>query len=122
VSVPSEGKYKRSKRDHVPYDGWAKTGHIEATEGNVIDYEVIRARINELSEKYQIKEIAIDRWNATQLATQLSGDGFSIVAFGQGYASMSVPTKELEKLVLGKQLNHGKRSAGRGLQQWRIFI
>lgn len=106
--VPSEGIYKREKRDRVPYGVWAKSGHIEATDGNVIDYEVIRARINALSEIYQIKDIAIDRWNATQLATQLTGDGFSIVAFGQGYASMSGPTKELEKLVLGKELNHGK--------------
>lgn len=106
--VPAEGIYKRAKRDRVPYDAWAKSGHIEATDGNVIDYEVISARINALSEVYQIKEIAIDRWNATQLATQLTGDGFSIVAFGQGYASMSGPTKELEKLVLGKELNHGK--------------
>lgn len=106
--VPQEGIFKRAKRDRVPYDTWAKQNHIEATEGNVIDYDVIRARINALSEIYHIKEIAIDRWNATQLATQLAGDGFSIVAFGQGYASMSGPTKELEKLVLGEQLNHGK--------------
>ena len=105
--VPSEGVYKRSKRDRVPYEVWLKSGHIEATDGTVIDYDVIRKRINELSEIYQIKEIAIDRWNATQLATQLAGDGFDIVAFGQGYASMSGPTKELEKLVLGQQLNHG---------------
>ena len=105
--VPAEGVYKRSKKDRVPYEVWLKSGHIEATDGTVIDYDVIRKRINELSEIYQIKEIAIDRWNATQLATQLAGDGFDIVAFGQGYASMSGPTKELEKLVLGQQLNHG---------------
>ena len=106
--VPTEGMYRRSKRDRVPYDLWVKQGHIGATEGSVIDYEVIRARINALSEIYQIKEIAIDRWNATQLATQLSGDGFTVVGFGQGYASMSGPCKELEKLVLGEQINHGK--------------
>ena len=105
--VPSEGIYKRSKKDRVPYPAWEKSDHIEATDGNVIDYEVIRARINELAEKYHIKEIAIDRWNATQLATQLAGDGFNIVAFGQGYASMSAPCKELEKMVLGQQINHG---------------
>lgn len=105
--VPEDGIQKRAKRDRVPYPGWVKSGHIEATEGNVIDYDVIRKRINELGEKYNIREIAIDRWNATQLATQLGGDGFDIVAFGQGYASMSGPCKELEKLVLGKQLNHG---------------
>ncbi len=106
--VPQDGIHKRAKRDRVPYDVWVKQGHIEATQGSVIDYEVIRARINELAERFHIKEIAIDRWNATQLATQLTGDGFEVVGFGQGYASMSAPAKELEKLILGQALNHGK--------------
>ena len=106
--VPGDSILKRAKRDRVPYDVWQKQGHIEATSGNVIDYELIRARINELSERFHIKEIAIDRWNATQLATQLTGDGFNIVAFGQGFASMSAPCKELEKRVLGCEINHGK--------------
>lgn len=106
--VPGESILKRSKRDRVPYDVWQKQGHIEATTGNVLDYEVIRARINELSERFHIKEIAVDRWNATQLATQLTGDGFEIVGFGQGFASMSAPCKELEKRVLGRQINHGR--------------
>lgn len=106
--VPQEGIHKRAKRDRVPYDVWVKQGHIEATQGSVIDYEVIRARINELAARFHIKEIAIDRWNATQLATQLTGDGFEVVGFGQGYASMSAPAKELEKLILGQTLNHGK--------------
>jgi phage terminase large subunit-like protein len=60
-----------------------------------------------LSERFHIKEIAIDRWNATQLATQLTGDGFEIVGFGQGYASMSGPCKELERRILGREINHG---------------
>lgn len=105
--VPSEGIHKRAKRDRVPYDVWVKQGHIEATPGNVIDYDTIRARVNELAERFDIREIAIDRWNATQLATQLTGDGFEIIAFGQGYASMSAPCKELEKRVLGREVNHG---------------
>jgi phage terminase large subunit-like protein len=105
--VPKDGIYKRSKRDRVPYDVWVRQGHIEATDGNVIDHDVIRARINELSERYRIAEIAIDRWNATQLSTQLTGDGFEVVGFGQGYASMSAPCKELERRVLGKEINHG---------------
>jgi phage terminase large subunit-like protein len=42
----------------------------------------IRQKINELGQWYEIREIAIDRWNATQLATQLEGDGFEVVAFG----------------------------------------
>ena len=105
--VPGESILKRSKKDRVPYDVWQRQGHIEATSGNVLDYDVIRTRINALSEKYRIKEIAIDRWNATHLSTQLSGDGFEVVGFGQGFASMSAPCKELERRVLGREINHG---------------
>jgi phage terminase large subunit-like protein len=82
-------------------------GFIEATPGEVVDYDRIRARINELGDRYRIREIALDRWNATQLATQLTGDGFEMVAFGQGYASMNAPTKKLEEVVLSGKLAHG---------------
>jgi hypothetical protein len=33
-------------------------------------------------------------------AGQLDGDGYEIVTFGQGYASMTWPTKKLEEVVL----------------------
>jgi phage terminase large subunit-like protein len=105
--VPEDGIKRRSERDRVPYVDWVRQGEIIATDGAVIDYEVIRAKINELAEQYHIKEIAIDRWNATQLATQLSGDGFEMIGFGQGFASMSAPTKELERRVLAQEINHG---------------
>ena len=81
------------------------------TEGNVVDYDVIRRRINELGEHFKIREIAIDRWNATQLAVQLQSDGFEVVLFGQGFKDMSAPTKELEKLVVSGKLRHGDNPA-----------
>lgn len=112
--VPRDGISKRTRRDRVPYDVWVKEGLMDATEGAVIDYDVIRQRINVLAERFNIKEIAIDRWNATQLATQLTGDGFQVVAFGQGFASMAAPCQELEKRVLGKTLNHG----GNPVMRW----
>lgn len=105
--VPEDGVRLRSRRDKVPYETWAAAGLIRPTEGDVIDYDRIRADINELGKVYRIREIAIDRWAATQITTQLQGDGFTMVPFGQGFASMSAPTKELEKLVLGEQLAHG---------------
>ena len=112
--VPEEGIRRRSERDRVPYEVWARQGDLIATEGSVIDYEIIRSKINELAEQYHIKEIAIDRWNATHLATQLSGDGFELIGFGQGYASMSAPTKEFERRVLAQEINH----AGNEVLQW----
>jgi len=54
-----------------------------------------------------IVEIPIDRWNSTGLQTQLTGDGFVVAQFGQGFASMSAPTKELERMLLAKRLRHG---------------
>ncbi len=105
--VPEEGARKRERRDRVPYTAWIRDGYMEATPGEVIDYDRIRKKINELGQQYHIREIAIDRWNATQLATQLEGDGFEVVAFGQGYASMNWPCKKLEELVLGGKIAHG---------------
>jgi phage terminase large subunit-like protein len=67
---------------------------------------VIRRDIVELSQKFNIRQVAIDRWNATQLATQLQGDGINVLGFGQGYGSMSSPSKHLEALVLAEKLRH----------------
>lgn len=105
--VPRDGAEKREKRERVWYLTWARQGFVELTKGNVVDYDVIRRRIGELGEVYNIREIAIDRWNSTQLQTQLQGDGFEVTKFGQGFASMSAPAKELEKLVLSGGLQHG---------------
>jgi phage terminase large subunit-like protein len=105
--VPEDGARQREKKDRVPYRTWIKQGLIEATPGEVVDYDRIKNTIVELGEKYHIAEIAVDRWNATQITSQLSGEGFEIVAFGQGFASMNSPTKKLEELVLAKKLAHG---------------
>jgi len=105
--IPRENAIERENRDRVPYLTWGRAGWLELTEGDVIDYDIIRKRINELEEKYDIKEIAIDRWNAHQISQQLAGDGFEMIAFGQGFASMSAPSKEFEKIVIGGQLIHG---------------
>ena len=105
--VPEEGAKSRERRDKVPYLQWIKQGLIEATPGEVIDYDRIRTKIGELGKQYNIRSISIDRWNATQLAGQLESDGFEMVAFGQGYQSMNWPTKKLEEVVLGGKLSHG---------------
>ena len=104
--IPSEGAHQRERIDRVPYVQWAKAKLVHRTEGNVIDFTRIRKRINELGELYNIKEIAIDRWNAGQIQTELGGDGFEVVPFGQGFASMSAPTKKLEVVMLERSLVH----------------
>lgn len=105
--VPSENLRRRRERDGVPYDDWARSGFIETTEGDVVDYDRIHERLRDLAARYAIQEIAYDRWNATHLITQLQGDGATVVPIGQGFSSLSAPSRELEKLVLARALRHG---------------
>ncbi len=105
--IPEDTIKQRVIRDRVPYDLWEKQGSIKHTEGNVIHYGYIEKFIEELGKKYNIKEIAYDRWGAVQMSQNLEGLGFTIVPFGQGFKDMSPPTKELMKLVLEEKLAHG---------------
>lgn len=105
--VPEQNAAERTLRDKVDYVGWIRDGHIRATDGNVTDYDVIRRDIVEIAGKYKIRQLGIDRWNATQLATQLQGEGLDVVGFGQGYGSMSSPSKQFETLVASQRIRHG---------------
>jgi phage terminase large subunit-like protein len=105
--IPEETLDLRVRRDHVPYDIWQAKGSVMTTEGNVIHYGFIENFIDSLNTKFNIKEIAFDRWGAVQMTQNLEGMGFTVVPFGQGYKDMSPPTKELMKLVLEQKIAHG---------------
>lgn len=104
--VPDASILKRARKDKVPYDVWARQGWLKKTPGNVTDYEFIRHEIHELAELFILKGLAIDRWNATQLAVQLGNDGLPVVTMGQGYAAMNAPSREFERRVISGQLLH----------------
>ena len=107
--IPGDNALERSRRDGVPYSTWASdeaTG-LTMTDGNVTDYDVIRRDINEFGKTYNVKQIAIDRWNATQLSIQLQSDGFDVVGFSQGVGAMSPPSKMLETLISSGRIRHG---------------
>jgi len=105
--LPRETLQLRVRRDHVPYDVWEKQGLFHVTEGNVVDYNFVRRTINELGTQFHIMEIGVDRWNATQLITDLEGDGFCMVPIGMGFRDMSAGMKELYKLLLEGKFIHG---------------
>jgi len=106
--LPKDRVHERSQEDGVPYDVWAEKGLVNTTEGNVVHYDAIENLILDEYEKYNIKEVAHDRWGAIQVAQHLDDAGLTMVPTGQGYKSMSEPMKELEKLVLeGKLLHFG---------------
>ena len=105
--LPKDTLELRCRRDHVLYDVWQKQGFIQTTEGNVIHYGFIEKFIERLGETYNIREIAYDRWNATQMVQNLEDMSFTMVPFGQGFKDMSPPSKELFKLLMEGNILHG---------------
>lgn len=105
--VPESAVIERSRSQRVPYDTWSQRGYITSIPGEVIDYEYIYNQIDADAQMYDIKEIAYDRWGAAEIYVRMSKLGMVMVQFGQGFASMSPPMKELEKLIVAKQLAHG---------------
>ena len=119
--VPEDTLDLRVRRDHVPYDLCERKGYLQTTEGNVVHYGYIETFIESLGERFNIREIAFDRWGAVQMVQNLKGMGFTVVPFRQGFKDMSPLTKELMKLVLEKKIAHG----GHPVLRWNmdnIFI
>ena len=119
--IPEDNIDLRVKRDHVPYDIWERQGFFETTEGNVVHYGYIEKFIERLGERFNIREIAFDRWGAVQMVQNLEGMGFTVVPFGQGFKDMSPPTKELMKLTLEQRIAHGGHPVLRWMMD-NIFI
>lgn len=114
--IPEDNLTLRVNRDHVPYDVWERQGYLQTTEGNVVHYGFIEKFIEKLGERFNIREIAFDRWGAVQMVQNLEGMGFTVVPFGQGFKDMSSPTKELMKLVLEQKIAHG----GHPVLRWNM--
>lgn len=95
---------------------WVRDGWLQTTPGEVADYAFIRAAVNADREVYEVRELAYDPWNATQLVNELAEDGVEMTKVRQGYVSMSPPTKELLRLALEGRYRHG----GNPITRWCV--
>jgi phage terminase large subunit-like protein len=114
--IPEDTMLEHSRSDQVNYALWKKQGFIHVTPGNVVDYNYLEEIIKQEAVKYNIAEIAYDRFNASQLVINLQDDGFEMTPFGQGFVSMSPATKDLEVMVLSQRIIHG----GHPVLRWNI--
>lgn len=89
------------------YRPWVEAGLIKTTPGNAIDHEVVTNDISEICKQYQMHSIAYDPHLAHHGTVQnLAKLGITCNPFGQGFGSISVPTKEWEKLLVLGQIEH----------------
>ena len=114
--IPEDNAKKRSERDKVDYITWHNQNHLTFTNGDVADYNFIKEKIMELGNEFRIQSICYDRWNASQLVIDLTNEGVPMDKFGQGFQSMAAPSKQLESLILSKQILHN----GNPVLKWMI--
>jgi phage terminase large subunit-like protein len=114
--IPRESIRERSNRDRVPYDQW-DGDYLTATAGNQVDYAAVRQMLHDWAAEFDVREVAFDPWNAAGLVAMLQEqDGFTCIQMRQGYATLSAPTKSLEKSVLSRMLRHD----GHPVLRWNV--
>lgn len=104
--IPYDTMMERFRKENISYPDWVDKGYVIATDGNVIDRDFVHAEILRLANVYRIISIAYDRWGITDTAKFLTDNGITISNFGQGYASLSPPTKKFEELILQGNMEH----------------
>lgn len=115
--VPADTIELRSRRDRVGYAAWAEAGAITPTEGNSVDYAAVRSAVIEDASVFDVQKLAVDRlFQGHETGVLLSENGLPIEFFGQGFVSMSQPSKDFERLVLASLIDAG----GHPCMRWQI--
>jgi phage terminase large subunit-like protein len=115
--VTEEKANSRKAKNEADYITWVDQKYVSLVPGNVLDYQLIRKRINEVSRIVNIKVIAYDEWNASQFAQDLATDGFNINPWSpQNFKLWHKPTQFLEKMATAGMLNH----MGNPVLAWNI--
>ena len=107
--LPGDGIRERSKAEKVPYDLWAKAGHLTLIEGPVIVPSAIAQKVAECAEDYDLRLLAYDRWRIADFQRELDAIGAQLpmVSFGQGFKDMAPAVDKVERLVAERKLRHG---------------
>ena len=95
---------------------WRRAGWITVTEGDVIDYEVIHADLVKDATDFDVRQLRIDRWNATATVNWLNSNGIPNHTVGGGYGEFSPGMKELFRLIKSKEMEHG----GNPVSRWHL--
>lgn len=112
--LPSQGLNEKARADRVPYDVWHKQGVLDTTPGPAIEYEYIAGKLRQVFDKYEVRQVAFDRWGFRHLRPWLVKAGFAdselerFVEFGQGFQSMSPALRDLEANLLTGKILHGQ--------------
>lgn len=100
--LPEETVNKRN--DVAPYLEWSEGGHINLTDGNIVDYSAVKAAVYELQGKCQVHSIGYDEWNAWETTAELTANGITMEKVLPRFGWQSNPTKRIEMMVLSGEI------------------
>lgn len=105
-----EGAIERASTNKTAYETWVNSGELLTTDGEEMDFDVIRDDIKDLSAQFDIQDIAYDKWRATQLSHQLQADGAEVTEVGGGIGTMNMPMREVEAALVSRRFRHPENS------------
>jgi phage terminase large subunit-like protein len=104
--LPEDRALDQHNKNAALYKRWSDQGWLTLTSGNVTDYSYIERDVLALKDSLNIKEIAFDKYNATQIVNNLQAEDVEMVEFRQGFLSMSPAMKQLEIDILTGNIEH----------------
>lgn len=111
--LPKVGLEEKSKKDHVPYDVWAKQLLLHTTPGRAIEFEFIAEFLRGIFDRCDVQKCGFDRALMKFLVPWLKKAGFTdaelekFVEVGQGTLSMTPALREMEVGLLNRRYRHG---------------
>lgn len=98
------------------YRQWVAEGALIVTDGNMTDYGTIEADLRADCERFDVKDIVIERYGALHLAANLSGSGLPAYIESKNGKVFTPPAKELEVRIKTQQLRH----TGNSFLTWQV--
>lgn len=100
--LPQTALEESSNREK--YKMWYQQKYLKLTSGNVVDYEFVMNKIQEINKIIPIQAISYDSWQSTALIIKLTELGYNCVPFSQSTGSMNRPTRHLEMIARNEHL------------------
>ena len=104
--IPQQKVEDRKNKDGINYHSLARRGFVNVTEGNVIDYDAVKVKIQEIQNRFEIMAIGYDPYNSSQLIIELTDMGFECIKVLQGYPQISPPAKALHRTILSDEMKY----------------
>ncbi|HHZ96694.1 MAG TPA: terminase large subunit [Flavobacteriales bacterium] len=108
----SEFYYPRESLDSLSPDHktmfkrWEDEGHLIILDSYMVDMNVITARLAELTEELNVKEICVDPWRAPQLLHDLDEKDLPAIGVGQTVKNLSFAMESLDGYINTATIHH----------------